>query len=163
MADAAANGAGAPKKSSPLKPDTSSTNDDPDWRAQRNAAMGSVTVVSNRGDESPKTLAKKGSKEKPGVGKKKEKGDKKSSKLERTGSVHMTSESTLMDLDDSHIPDGATPFEKQMHERIKAMDRDGDGKITIQECPPSRPRLHLARPCPLPEWEQHSSAAPRRN
>lgn len=69
----------------------------------------------------------------------------------RRESVHVTSESTLMDLDDSHIPDGATPFEKQMHQRIKAMDRDGDGKITIQERPPSRTRLHLARSCPLPE------------
>ena len=72
-------------------------------------------------------------------------------KKERRKSVHVTSESTLMDLDDSHIPDGATEFEKQMHIRIKAMDRDGDGKITIQERPPSRTRLHLARSCPLPE------------
>ena len=104
----------------------------------------------------------KGSKEKAGTGKKKTLGGKPSAP-QRQESVHMTSESTLMDLDDSHIPDGATPFEKQMHERIKAMDRDGDGKITIQERPPIRARLHLARPCPLPEWEQHSSAVPRRN
>ena len=72
-------------------------------------------------------------------------------KKERRKSVHVTSESTLMDLDDSHIPDGATEFEKQMHIRIKAMDRDGDGKITIQERPPSRTRLHLGTSRPLPK------------
>lgn len=125
MADAAASGAGKPENGVSPPGTASDRKESPEEKKYE--------IVPARGDEEPP-------KGKHGKGKKK-----------RRESVHVTSESTLMDLDDSHIPDGATPFEKQMHIRIKAMDRDGDGKITIQERPPSRTRLHLARSCPLPE------------
>jgi len=123
MADADANRAGPPEKTSVPPPVTSSTSDA--GPAQKSPGDKKYEVIGNRSDG-------KGSKEKNAKGKKSAAGDKPGGPA-RQATVHMTSETTLMDLDDSHIPDGATAFEKQMHERIKAMDRDGDGKITIQE------------------------------
>jgi len=123
MADVDANGAGPPEKTSVPPPVTSSTSDA--GPAQKSPGDKKYEVIGNRSDG-------KGSKEKNAKGKKSAAGDKPGGPA-RQATVHMTSETTLMDLDDSHIPDGATAFEKQMHERIKAMDRDGDGKITIQE------------------------------
>lgn len=52
---------------------------------------------------------------------------------EKRKKKHMKAESTLIDLDDSHIPDGATKFEHMMHERLKKMDKDGDGRVCMQE------------------------------
>ena len=102
-----------------------------DWRTQRKESMGRVTITSGRsltegGEPDSNDADGQPPVKKPHIHKHRK-------------PQHMTSESTLMDLDDSHIPDGATPFEKQMHARIKAMDRDGDGKITIQERPPAFP------------------------
>jgi hypothetical protein len=104
MADANANGAEPPEKPSVPPPDTSSTNDA--VPAQKSPGEKKYEVIGSRSDG-------KGSKEKNAKGKKKT-----AAGLQKQASVHMTSETTLMDLDDSHIPDGATPFEKQMHERI---------------------------------------------
>jgi hypothetical protein len=101
------------------------------WRQQRKESMGRIVV---KGPESPEPPPKSDAGRtslRPKFRKKKVK-------------HHVTGSSTLMDLDDSHVPDGATPFEKQMHARIKAMDRDGDGKVTIQERPPLAPRIPSA-------------------
>ena len=131
---AAANGAvdpgtgGLPPSATPNLSDLDSAPKPADWRAQRNESKGRVTVMGTSGEPPPDKKKKGFMGKKPALKK----------------NAHMTSESTLMDLDDSHIPDGATPFEHAMHARIKAMDRDGDGKITIQERPPLSPSMRLA-------------------